>query len=480
MFRPDKCVSYGFDGIKPHPRLSFQLNDGCTSNIATAPMKFLGETLAISPFQSKCLSAKRLCTKIYDLLKKISERPIRGEYKVWMYKCYLIPSIQFNLTVDRISKATAKKIQTKITSYLKKWLSLSRCATLSTLFHPEVLNLPFLPFQLEKAKIRLLATPFISSDQNIKDLANLMKDPQFSKNEEIPPLSSELIDTIAATSMKKSTVKSIYKVLRSRHVEMWNNQLESLSVQRKFIELIPLEADTHVWSRIVTSLPAGQLSFAGIDLLPTPATLSRWRIVCDPSCNLCQAPHCTVHHVLNCCPVSLEQGRYTWRHDSVLAQLFHILRSNLEIGTIQIYADLPGLRASDSPPATVPHNIIETSARPDIVIIKEDVVTLIELTIPINTKDGLLNARNRKQAKRNYIELLGDLHARGFIADLETVEIGSLGHFSAESINSIHSILENLNGRVVQNLMLSLSKIAISCSRSIFNCRGQSVWSSPS
>ena len=86
-------------------------------------------------------------------------------------------------------------------------------------------------------------------------------------------------------------------------------------------DLIPLESESRVWSRIINSLPAGQLSFllrAGIDCLPTPVTLSRWRYQCDSSCKLCHYSSCTVHHILNCCPASLNQGRYTWRHDSVL------------------------------------------------------------------------------------------------------------------------------------------------------------------
>ena len=140
--------------------------------------------------------------------------------------------------------------------------------------------------------------------------------------------------------------------------------LESLSVQRKFIELIPLESESKVWSRIVTSLPAGQLICAGIDCLPT---LSRWRFQCNKSCLLCHRPLCTVHHILNCCPVGLSQGRYTWRHDSILKCLIGILRSNLPSDFL-LYADLPGFKASDSPPATIPQDIISTSARPDIVI----------------------------------------------------------------------------------------------------------------
>ena len=214
-----------------------------------------------------------------------------------------------------------------------------------------------------------------------------------------------------------------------------------------------------MWFRIITSLPAGQLSFllrAGIDCLPTPVTLSRWRYQCDSSCKLCHYSSCTVHHILNCCPASLNQGRYTWRHDSVLRCLYNTLQSHFLPDT-EIYADLPGLTASDSPPATLPLRILVTSARPDIVIIDGDVITLLELTIPINTKEGLQNARDRKLAKENYITLIGDLHTRSFKAELETVEVGSLGHFSSDTIQSFQSLLNHLKHHSICTLPLSLS-----------------------
>lgn len=98
-----------------------------------------------------------------------------------------------------------------------------------------------------------------------------------------------------------------------------------------------------------------------------------------------------------------------------------------------VYADLPDLRASDSTPATIPLNILSTTARPDNVFINGHIISLLELTIPIDTKEGLNNARERKLAKMKYIYLPpSDLRGCDYFAELETVEIGSLGHFSVD------------------------------------------------
>ena len=46
----------------------------------------------------------------------------------------------------------------------------------------------------------------------------------------------------------------------------------------------------------------------------------RWGLTTDPKCSLCDKPG-TLEHVLSSCSTALTQGRYRWRHDSVLREL---------------------------------------------------------------------------------------------------------------------------------------------------------------
>jgi len=78
----------------------------------------------------------------------------------------------------------------------------------------------------------------------------------------------------------------------------------------------------------------------------------------------------------------------------------------------------------------------------------------------MNTKDGLQAAHERKQTKPNYIALINDLEAMGFSAKLDTLEVGSLGHFEKEAIATLHAILPNLTRSRISRLLLELSKIA--------------------
>ena len=105
----------------------------------------------------------------------------------------------------------------------------------------------------------------------------------------------------------------------------------------------------------------------------------------DPSCKLC----------------GIDSPLYTWRHDSALQTLDRGLKDHVD-SEKNLYADLQGMRASDNPLATIPLDILVTSARPDIVIVGRKEVTIIELTIPHNSPESVLKARTRKSEKESY------------------------------------------------------------------------------
>ena len=92
-------------------------------------------------------------------------------------------------------------------------------------------------------------------------------------------------------------------------------------------------------------------------------------------------------------------------------------------------ADLPALRASKSPPATLHTDLSASTARADIVLVSEESVTMLELTIPSNSKEAIIKAKERKTNKSNYNLLIEDLEERGLSVTYQTLEIGSFGHY---------------------------------------------------
>ena len=93
---------------------------GKNSPLSAFPISFLGCTLAISPSETKSAFPAKLLKRFSTCLQKIDQRPIRGEFKVWIYRFYLVQSITFCLAVDLISATVLQKIHSLAMKLLKK------------------------------------------------------------------------------------------------------------------------------------------------------------------------------------------------------------------------------------------------------------------------------------------------------------------------------------------------------------------------
>jgi hypothetical protein len=181
---------------------------------------------------------------------------------------------------------------------------------------------------------------------------------------------------------------------------------------------------------------------AQINSLRTPDMLHLWYDIPSASCPLCDAELCTTHHVLANCTKSLQDGRYAWRHDSVLVNIEHALVDlisaankhkvvNSAVESKKLFeAGACFVRAGETKkPSAKPSNrgqlgnandwkllvnyehrqyvfpptICATNQRPDAVIwsMRSRAVILLELTVP--AEEGL-QAHLRKEAK--YTKLL--------------------------------------------------------------------------
>lgn len=141
-----------------------------------------------------------------------------------------------------------------------------------------------------------------------------------------------------------------------------------------------------------------------------------------------------------------------------------------------IYADLPGFRAGNNPPSTLPPNVSVSTARPDIVIQDDRVLKILELTVCSSTPRGFSEAKKRKRNKPAYMQLISDLETKGFKVNYTTIEIGALGHYSFDATSSIKSLLPDIHAAQVKRLLTKLGKTSVACSFHIFNARNSTVW----
>ena len=124
------------------------------------------------------------------------------------------------------------------------------------------------------------------------------------------------------------------------------------------------------WKSYLYALPKGTMKFiinSCINTLPTRANLRLWGRSSSDKCILCGRKE-TTYHILSSCPVSLQQGRYTYRLNNVIQEN----TENIDTNIFQYYSDIQGKTIGGG---TIPPEVIVTAEKPDIVIIDPRTVT---------------------------------------------------------------------------------------------------------
>ena len=220
-------------------------------------------------------------------------------------------------------------------------------------------------------------------------------------------------------------------------------------------ENLPVKIIT-TWSKMTNSLPGFLFNFTRKAIqsqLPTLANLARWGRASSNLCPLCGAVQSNKHVLSNCSHPDV-LVRFTNRHNKILDMLATWFSSKLD-NKFTIYVDLPGSRHKQV-------TDIFSTVRPDLVIVKEKSVLIVELTICHET-----NLRSSKEYKENKYKNLKDFKTE-IIADhdlvLTTCELSVLGFLQFD--NSIFQYLSIPT--FDDNLISSMAKSVIQSSFDIY------------
>ena len=191
------------------------------------------------------------------------------------------------------------------------------------------------------------------------------------------------------------------------------------------------------------------------------------------SCPLC-SNHGTLEHILNFCSVSLTQGRFTWRHNSVLNYMSNTIQQN-KPSNVEVFCDITG---QDINGGTIPPDILVTQSRPDLVLLNrtDKIICLLELTCSFerNAEAAYL----RKSIR--YTTLKNDLEDIGYKCFLVPFEFGSRGHIKKSTKSNLFSIFTTMKIETNLNKCLkSMSKISLLASFTIFHAYTQPTWRDP-
>ena len=254
--------------------------------------------------------------------------------------------------------------------------------------------------------------------------------------------------------------------VRKSHEEKLQNNLISQGSFFTNIAKYSTQSFNCLWSSVQSKLPKNIFNFTIRyinNTLPTRKNLSRWGISPTSECSFCLSLE-TLHHVVAGCKTYLNEGRFTWRHDSVLKLIASTLQS---VQHCDLYADLPGYVS--------PSVVTGDKLRPDLLITLENkCIYVLELTIGFES--NLVN--NEKRKRQKYQHLINELHKSYVKVKFVNLSISSLGVFS-QSSNEFTEMLKVL--KLAEHKRYIVRKIINTCIRSTYYifCRRNKEWDNP-
>ena len=261
--------------------------------------------------------------------------------------------------------------------------------------------------------------------------------------------------------------KDVLTTIRKQHEEkLQQNMISQGSFFSNIIKHSTLSFNS-IWSSVQSKLPKNIFNFTIRNInntLPTRKNLLKWGISATSECSFCLEPESLLHVVAGC-KTYLNQGRFTWRHDSVLNFIASTLKS---VDHSNLYADLPGYIS--------PSVLTGDELRPDLLITLENkCIYVLELTIGFES--NLLTNVTRKQQK--YQDLINEQHKNYEKVKFINLSISSLGVFSHSSLDFIE-MLNDLKFDE-QCRKYSVRKIINICIRSSYYifCKRNQEWNNP-
>ena len=494
-------------------------------SIVNNPVKFLGRMIDFS--LKDTTQVQTFCLAVSRGLSLIDKSSHRGVHKIWILHHLLIPRLRWPLLIYEIPLTIVIRQEQKISCFIRKWLNLRNSTTNICLYSsvsPCPLPLKSLSSVWKSAKVsghlllRDSADKCISdSDINLKcgswEVANeVIKAEEMLKFKEIMGYHQTNRAGLGSFSTPEVPPKRSHeyrKLISSLIEESDENRFEAkavqLSMQGNWVKWCNFVRFDLSWNTLL-ALPQSLISFcinATYDTLPSPSNLHRWSISTEKSCYLCNKTICTTAHVLGGCKVALEQGRFTYRHDSVLSVIVKFLKQFLssykvvsnkdqkikfvKAGTKnskKIKSSFSGLLnlAPDwvilddlNGNLIVPPFMAITRLRPDLLLYSSSTKTCIILELTCCCEENFEQWHEKKFFK--YDPLSNLISSNGWKVYLFPIEIGARGYCSTSLKSCFHRL--GFSGKFIRSMMKSLSITSMKSSFYIWQSRDSKSWSNP-
>ena len=484
--KPSKSRSLSICAGRPMV-VRFYLNGEEVPSVQESDHKFLGAHISFSNNQ-KALAIKLQRTLI-EKLSNLDRSLVRGEYKLKIYQAYVLPSIRFVLTVHTIGKTLLDRLDGEAMVFLKRWSGVPKCGT-RLIFHSErFLNIPTINQLYEETHCLALYSSVARRDSRVKEAleSKWVRESNGSKLSQTQGFSNtikealgqagspmDLYEAVAEpTGMAdlKSGKLKIKAQIKTKNQGLIHERAKELPLQGQLLSLAAEEECDVSWKAFAFSLPKSLLKFglnSAINVLPSLSNLRRWgksRTEKCPRCGWTETPK----HLLSCCKVFLEQGRYTARHNAVLGEIVR----HIDTDRFTVYADLEGKKFNGG---TIPPSILVTAEIPDLVILDNESGEMAVWELSVCYEDRFEASHDYKTNK--YASLINDLSEKRSVG-FETIEIGARGYVNERNRRVLKDLHSFTTGITTKEYIASIGRTALTVSYYIFSSRHNTSWLDP-
>lgn len=495
---------------------------------------------------------KTIVEKFERLMKLLDETKITGMMKVWVYEHKVAAMMSWVLMIHDLPPSWVEfHLQRTATRMLKKWTGLARPANVNIFFRSkEHFGLHLKHMSEFTKRLQVLRSHILkySNDNRVRKVYEMnltrhsseMASPQQGATWR-PTLALERAEAAVHTQQIVGAANLGHQGLgygkaklsctnsRQEHRKKVCNQVEADAETKRFAE----EADHAVqgcwqkwsqaeaadtsWKRLLYQMSPDIVRFwlnATMDTCPTPANLERWKLKSLGQCDLCGNRSGNLQHILNVCSKSLIEGRYTWRHDSVLNVVQEFVQIAVNRGKaiakkggrpqeaaikfVKAGQAAPAKKRAPTRPDTMleqtddwetkfdlnydengikrgsffPESVLATGQLPDGIIwsMSKRIIYLLELSC--SWEERHVDAHIRK--KRRYENISATLQRDKWTVHNLPFEVGSRGYLSS-SVNFMFKQL-GLSSAERKQARTRIAETSLLCSYMIYLRRSTPVW----
>ena len=522
-FKPPKSRSLVIKNGKVTNKYRFRVADMEIPSITEKPVKSLGKVFDSSLSDKD--SIKQTTRQFSEWLSTIDKSGLPGKFKAWIYQHGLLPRTLWPLLVYEFTMTTIEEYERKISGYIRRWLGLPRSLSNIALYgKSNRLQLPFssITEEYKVSKVRQVLQYRDSKDEKVSGASISVRtgrkwDAQEAVNDAESRLRHSLIVGRVAkgraglgsnpaphwdTGSKKEKQRLVQDQVRTSAEELRKCKTVSMSLQGRWTRWESVQSRKITWTDLWKLAPH-RIKFlvqAVYDVLPTPTNLMTWGKAESPNCTLCGKPG-NLEHILSSCSKALADGRYRWRHDTVLREIANVIDSAIKSTRgaknksskfisfvkagekiVKKHHQPVGLlyKATDwkmivdlEKQLQFPQDIVETRLRPDMVLLSPFTkqLVLIELTVP--WEERIEEAHERKRLK--YELLVEQCRAKGWSTRCDAIEVGCRGFVCQSLWNTFRTL--GIVGTTRKKATRSISEVVEKSSRWLWLKRAES-WES--